>query len=412
MIRFRYNVNVSLHSKQHADGSRAILVTVTWKQHRVRFYLPHSVKPEQWNAKEKLAKSTAENFATINTAILNYRSRITTIFESAMLQDRVPTVAEVQKAGTAEEEQEAPSRGLSELLKEFISTQSVERGWAAITARKFVILDRELRAAGLTAIDELDAEGIQRYYKWIANGNYENAVAMKKVSILRWFLRWCRRMGYIDSDDYTLHQPHLKCPQKKVIFLDWEELQQLYYFDYGAHVSLSNTRDVFCFCAFTGLRFSDAARLRWSDIKGDTISIVTQKTSDPLVIELNKYSRGIIQRCAQRRKLMPTDKVLPVVSIQKSNEHLKDCAMLAQIDEPLRLVSYRGARREEQEVLKWEVITTHCARRTFVVNALRLGIPAEVIMKWTGHSDFKAMKPYVDIVDELKRKNMQLFDNA
>ena len=27
-------------------------------------------------------------------------------------------------------------------------------------------------------------------------------------------------------------------------------------------------------------------------------------------------------------------------------------------------------------------------------------------MKWTGHSDFTAMKPYVAIVDELKKANM------
>lgn len=40
------------------------------------------------------------------------------------------------------------------------------------------------------------------------------------------------------------------------------------------------------------------------------------------------------------------------------------------------------------------------------MNSLRLGIPAEVIMKWTGHSDFTAMKPYVAIVDELKKANM------
>ena len=61
-------------------------------------------------------------------------------------------------------------------------------------------------------------------------------------------------------------------------------------------------------------------------------------------------------------------------------------------------------------MLKWELITTHCARRTFVVNSLRLGIPAEVIMKWTGHSDFKAMKPYIEIVDELKKENMSRYD--
>ena len=48
--------------------------------------------------------------------------------------------------------------------------------------------------------------------------------------------------------------------------------------------------------------------------------------------------------------------------------------------------------------------------RTFVVNDLRLGISAEVIMKWTGHSDFTAMRPYVAIVDELKKESMAKYN--
>ena len=31
-------------------------------------------------------------------------------------------------------------------------------------------------------------------------------------------------------------------------------------------------------------------------------------------------------------------------------------------------------------------------------------------MKWTGHSDFKAMRPYIAIVDEAKVENMELFN--
>lgn len=256
----------------------------------------------------------------------------------------------------------------------------------------------------------MNAEGIQKYIDWITERNYENAVAMKKVSILRWFLRWCRKEGYLRSDDYLRRGLHLRCPQKAVVYLTLDELLQLHYFDYGRHYALSKVRDIFCFCAFTGLRFSDAAKLRWDDVFDDHINVVTQKTADILSIELNKYSRGIIKRCAQRNAFILSKYVLPTISIQKCNEHLKDCAMLAQIDEKVRLISFRGPLREEKVVLKWEILTTHCARRTFVVNALRLGISAEVIMKWTGHSDFKAMRPYVDIVDDLKREKMALFD--
>jgi hypothetical protein len=49
-------------------------------------------------------------------------------------------------------------------------------------------------------------------------------------------------------------------------------------------------------------------------------------------------------------------------------------------------------------------------RRTFIVNALYLGIPAEVVMSCTGHEDYNAMKPYIKIVDDLKRSSMSKFD--
>ena len=63
--------------------------------------------------------------------------------------------------------------------------------------------------------------------------------------------------------------------------------------------------------------------------------------------------------------------------------------------------------------LRWSFgkgYTTHVGRRTFICNALSLGIPANVVMKWTGHSDYKAMKPYIDIADDIKANAMNKFD--
>ena len=50
------------------------------------------------------------------------------------------------------------------------------------------------------------------------------------------------------------------------------------------------------------------------------------------------------------------------------------------------------------------------ARSTFIVTTLSLGIPPQVVMKWTGHSDYKAMKPYIAIAEKTKADAMKLFD--
>jgi integrase len=56
-------------------------------------------------------------------------------------------------------------------------------------------------------------------------------------------------------------------------------------------------------------------------------------------------------------------------------------------------------------------MSTHAARRTFICNALAMGIPANVVMKWTGHSDYKAMKPYIDITDLARVVSMEKFND-
>ena len=53
---------------------------------------------------------------------------------------------------------------------------------------------------------------------------------------------------------------------------------------------------------------------------------------------------------------------------------------------------------------------THPDRRTFLVHALSMGISPSIVMKWTGHSDYKAMKPYIDIVDSIKAESMTKFN--
>ena len=92
------------------------------------------------------------------------------------------------------------------------------------------------------------------------------------------------------------------------------------------------------------------------------------------------------------------------------NDHLKEIGRLCGFDSPHHIVFFIGSKRYEENVPKWSVLSTHAARRTFVVNALRLGIPSDVVMSWTGHSNHKAMRPYTKIVDTLKAQEMEKFN--
>ena len=224
-------------------------------------------------------------------------------------------------------------------------------------------------------------------------------------------MRWASQHGYYDGDLHNTFRPRLKGSHyetKEVLYLTLEELRRVEDYVFAPRQgNLEAVRDVFVFCCYTGLRFSDAAKLMRSDIEGDHINVVTRKTSDRLTIDLNSHSRAILDKYSDTGG----DYALPAISNQKSNQYLKEVGRLVGIDTPVRVVYYVGAERREEVHAKYDLLSTHCARRTFVVTALQLGIPAEVIMQWTGHSDYDAMRPYIKIVDDLKARNMAKFDD-
>lgn len=49
---------------------------------------------------------------------------------------------------------------------------------------------------------------------------------------------------------------------------------------------------------------------------------------------------------------------------------------------------------------KYQMITAHVARKTFVTLSLELGMQAEEVMRITGHKDYKSFKRYVNITEK------------
>ena len=237
----------------------------------------------------------------------------------------------------------------------------------------------------------------------------KNSTLEKKLEYLRWFLNWATTNGYNNNLAYKSFRPTLKKTQKKVIYLSKEELARIQSLDLtNENEYLDPVRDVFLFCCFSGLRHSDANNLYRSDIKDGHIEITTVKTADSLKIELNDVTQTILDK--YKDVPFKDNKVLPSLTNQAMNRDLKVLCKLAGICEEIRVTTYKGSERRDEICQKWELIGTHTGRRTFIVNALSLGIAPSIVMKWTGHSDYKAMKPYIDIVDTIKADSMAKFN--
>lgn len=320
----------------------------------------------------------------------------------ASIEKRQPTPEEFRAA--FDEARGAASKpaqpSFYDLFDRFVREQSVERGWSYRTLQKWATLRRDLMAYD-PKLRTLTDEACAGFVQHLMRTGERNSTTDKKVDYLRWLIRWAVGKGLMPP---VQCRPRIKNIPKEVVYLSSGELQAIA----AAAVppSLDRVRDMLLFLCFTGLRYSDASRLTWADVGEGAIEIVTFKTSDRLRVELNQVSRAVLD------KYRGQERPLPVISPQKFNEYVKELGRQAGLDTPVHLSYYVGTERKEEVRAKWQCLSSHCGRRTFVVTALTLGIPAEVIMSWTGHKSFTAMRPYTKIVDELKSRSMAMFDAA
>ena len=426
-MNIKRNIIFTLESRKK-DGvliteNVPIRMRVNFASKRIEFTTGYRIDAAKWDADKQRVKNGCSNklkqsASEINASLLEYYTEIQSIFKRFEVEDIMPTPEQIKEAFNAlhkpiEEVKQRKStpNAFYKAFDEFVRDCGRQNDWTDSTYEKFAAVKNHLMnfRDGLT-FEFFDEKGLNDYVTYLRDvKEMRNSTIGKQLSFLKWFLRWAFKKGVHQNNAYDSYKPKLKSTQKKIIFLTWEELNKLREFEIpAAKQALDRVRDVFLFQCFTGLRYSDVFNLRRSDIKGDHIEVTTVKTSDSLIIELNKHSKAILDK--YKDVAFEDDKVLPVITNQKMNDYLKELAELAGIDEPVRQTYYRGNERIDEVTPKYALLGTHAGRRTFICNALALGIPPQVVMKWTGHSDYKAMKPYIDIADDIKANAMSKFN--
>lgn len=427
-MNIKRNIIFTLESRKK-DGvliveNVPIRMRVNFASKRIEFTTGYRIDAAKWDTDKQRVRNGCTNklkqsASEINASLLGYYTEVQEIFKKFEVEEIMPTPEQIKEAFNAlhkpiEEEikpRKSTPNAFYKVFDEFVRDCGQQNDWTDSTYEKFAAVKNHLMnfRDGLT-FDFFDEKGLNDYVTYLRDvKEMRNSTIGKQLSFLKWFLRWAFKKDVHQNNAYDSYKPKLKSTQKKIIFLAWEELNKLREFEIpAAKQALDRVRDVFLFQCFTGLRYSDVFNLRRSDIKGDHIEVTTVKTSDSLIIELNKHSKAILDK--YKDVAFEDDKVLPVITNQKMNDYLKELAELAGIDEPVRQTYYRGNERIDEVTPKYALLGTHAGRRTFICNALALGILPQVVMKWTGHSDYKAMKPYIDIADDIKANAMSKFN--
>lgn len=385
---------------------------------------------EAWNAESQtvhpeFVNAEGRNADWINNILSRYKSFANDAFNLfELVEKRMPTPDEIkniisEKAvaeGLKNEKQvvEVVSKNnFFDVFDIFTKTTSVMNSWSEGTIRRYSVLKNKLEKFDANlSFETINDDTLIRFMQSMFREKLLNSTINKKIKDTKGFLRWAFKKKYYHGDLHDNFNPKLKGTElvNEPIFFEWNEINYLYNFKIPEDKKhLEQVRDVLCFCAFTSLRHSDVEKLTRSDVKKNHILVVSQKTTDGLKIELNKYSRSILEK--YKDCVFEKNRALPVTSNQNTNDLLKELGELAGFNEPTKVVYFIGEQRFEEVYPKYELLSSHVGRKTFVVNSLYLGVPGEVVMKWTGNNDYDALKPYIKIVEELKRNEMVKFDN-
>jgi integrase len=88
---------------------------------------------------------------------------------------------------------------------------------------------------------------------------------------------------------------------------------------------------------------------------------------------------------------------LPDISNSKSNTSIKEIGRQAGLTERVEFSISKGARKIRRTLPKYQLISSHTARRSFATNAFLKGVPNLSIMQITGHTTEKAFINYIRI---------------
>lgn len=393
---------------------------IRWDKKTVNFNLGHRIIVNKWNKESQRYKHNAINEKKVSATIINskiqfYQDKSEDTFKLFELENKIPNVQEFRiafnkilgKTDTPKEQK----KDFYSLFDKFTQEMGQLNNWKESTYKKFKTIKGHLQSFNENlSFEYLDENGLSQLVYFLRDEkDYRDSTIGKYLSFVKWFLKWSIQKNYSSNKDFEVFKPKLKTSNSTIIYLDWDELMSVYKKDIPSeHQNLEKVRDVFCFCCFTSLRYSDVANLKKSNIYENHIEFTTVKTSDALIINLNNYSSAILEKYKDYES--KDHHAFPVLSNQKMNTNLKKLAEICELDRPITQTYFKGNERVDEVSLLYQVISTHAARRTFISNALILGIPPQTVMQWTGHSDYSAMKPYIAIADKEKAKAMELFN--
>ncbi|WP_068473145.1 site-specific integrase [Saccharicrinis aurantiacus] len=378
------------------SGEAPIFVRIIINKERAEYALKKSILPKQWNETKQLAKGNSIKSTEINQLIELHISKIKSYFDFMTMdkQSISPRIIKEKIVGKKETRRtilkvfREHNNNAKKLIGIDFAPDTVQRYETSYMHTKEFIKWQYKRED--LALEDLNHQFVRNYELYLkTERKCAHNTTIKYLKNFKKIVRIALANGWINKDPFATIKFKLK--PVDAVYLTKEELNTVINKDISME-RIRQVRDVFVFCCFTGLAFSDVKTLKREHITSDSKGVTwihkkRTKTKQMSTIFVIDAAKKLMRKYQNDPDLIDKDAVLPVLSNQKMNAYLKEIGILCSIDKP---------------------ISTHTARHTFATTvALENNMPLEVVSKTLGHSSTKMTQRYARTTEALIQKNME-----
>ncbi len=247
--------------------------------------------------------------------------------------------------------------------------------------------------------DSIDLDFYSDWLQFLQGKGYAANTCGKFIKNLKIFLNAATEAGHNKNMAYKSHRFVKITVETDAVALNEAELNKLAEVNLSNKPHLERTRDLFLCGCWTGLRFGDLSRVKPENISDGFINVVQSKTGDRVTIPLHPVVSAILEKY--------NGSLPPAISNQKTNEHLKAIGQMAGLSDTIHQTETKGGIKRTARRQKWQLISTHTARRSFATNLYKSGFPSHSIMKITGHKSESAFVKYLKLSPDEHAKLLQ-----
>lgn len=292
-------------------------------------------------------------------------------------------------------------------IEQFIESAPVKDSTKQVYRATFAHIKAHAKQKGLTLTwDSFNLDYYESLTSYLYKIGHNDNTVGKTIKTLKTFIREAFDRDQHSNISFKKKSFRVLHAQVDEIYLNEEEIEQFHNADISSNPGLIDSKKLFVFGCYVGLRFSDLSLLTANHIvkglSGYVLKVTTKKTGEDVIIPFHPIALEIWQSWGG---------IPPKQTNPDFNKEIKEIAALAHLD---RKVQKRNTVKGQVKI-KWvemhKMVKAHTCRRSFATNCYLMDIPNETIMAITGHKTEKAFRKYIRITKEEHAATMQKYFN-